>query len=126
MSGPDHSESLTARERQIYEMEERAAIEARNDARRGEIVAQVHDERENQDAKWGADHDDKHGEGDWTRLIVRQLGQAEYAIESDQMSTWRQQMIQVAALAEAAVESYDRKAEGKARAVNPDEPYIPF
>jgi hypothetical protein len=54
-------------------------------------------------------HDDAHPEGDWSRFVVRHLGRAEQAIEDNEPVAWRRQMLRVAALAVAAVESHDRR-----------------
>lgn len=93
--------------------------QALNDTDR--VLADVRVERARQFMKWGwglggADvdlvahqHDDAHVEGDWTRFTVRYLGRAEQAIEDGDPVAWREAMIQVAALAVAAIESRERK-----------------
>lgn len=59
-------------------------------------------ERARQDAKWGgAAHDDQHNTGEFVQFIWQRLhGNA----------TTRKDLIQIAALAVAAVESMDRRA----------------
>lgn len=82
------------------------------------VLREVRSERAHQYMKWGwgrseedivgHDHDDHHEIGDWTRFSVRFLGRAEQAIEDEKPVEWRRAMLQVAALAVAAVEAYDR------------------
>ena len=66
------------------------------------VFLQIHNTRKKQDDQWGgAKHDDTHDLYDWTRFILAQLS----------MSTVRgirKTFINIAALAVAAVESYDR------------------
>lgn len=65
-----------------------------------EIVA----ERHRQDVRWGGpDHDDEHYPSDWVSYIKEH---ADKALNGN----YRQRLIEVAALAVAAVESYDRRA----------------
>jgi hypothetical protein len=66
----------------------------------GEIVK----ERIRQDTKWGGpQHDDAHDLVDFNRYIHQRL------LDSGIRKTYRQRMIEVAALAIAAIESYDRR-----------------
>ena len=76
------------------------------------VLQEIREERARQDVKWGTAHDDEHFPADWAILVSR------YAIESVFMPTadeefdgpkHRKQMIQAAALAVAAIESYDRQ-----------------
>lgn len=118
----DQSDAMTARERQVAEIAARETAARDADHRRREILAQIHNERENQDDKWGgADHDDRHKPGDWTRFIVRQLGAAEEGIDVHDWDLWRKQMVQVAALAVAALETIDR--ERAVQATKGDDPF---
>jgi hypothetical protein len=69
------------------------------------ILHEVDDERMRQDRQWGGiKHDDKHTPADWVLFII---AHANKAIRHD---NYRERMLKVAALAVAAVESYDRKA----------------
>jgi len=84
---------------------------SRNDAvdggRRRSIFEEVAAERSAQDARWGGPAlDDLHGSYDWVAYLVHDLGKA-IAWPWD-ASTFRRQMISVAALAVAAVEWVDR------------------
>jgi hypothetical protein len=106
------------------ETEIRAIADAQDSALRAtdQVLKEVRAERARQFAEWGWHrpdgwdgdkvghaHDDGHVPGDWTRFVVRHLGRAEQAIEGDEPGRWRDQMLRVAALAVAAVESHDRK-----------------
>lgn len=69
---------------------------------------EIAEERERQDAKWGgADHDDGHAPADWRAFIEKKLAQAN--AEPISPVEYRRRMIQVAALAVAAIESNDRR-----------------
>ena len=72
---------------------------------REKIFQQISDERDRQNEKWGGkDHDLQHSKNIWTRLIVRQLGDADRALERGDTDDWGNQMVQVAALAVTALE----------------------
>jgi len=89
------------------------------------IYDEIREERARQDAKWGGpDHDDGHGASDWVGFIVRHAAKSirrdvarrahllEFADEYSPMErppTVRKQLLRVAALAVAAIESLDRK-----------------
>jgi len=58
----------------------------------------------------GAEHDDDHQRHNWVRFIREHLDEARSLSNSTLgREGWRREMIQIAALAVAAVESYDRK-----------------
>ena len=66
-------------------------------------------ERDRQDQKWGGEtHDDHHGPEDWHRYIVRYAGWAAQMADMGSLYKYRRRMVQVSALALAAVESVDR------------------
>lgn len=85
------------------------------------VLKEIRGERARQFAEWGwqpnngdrdlvaHEHDDQHAPGDWTRFIVRHLGRAEQGIEDGDRYRYRDQLLRVAALAVAAIESFDRK-----------------
>lgn len=87
---------------------------------RNEILAEVASERHRQqDQKlWSQDHDDMHSVNDWAALITRYTGRALEAAEVARADAnderplagpmYRMRLIQVAAIALAAIESYDR------------------
>ena len=68
------------------------------------IYGEINEERMRQDEKWGGqNHDDQHHCEEWAELI------REYAELAYNEEYFRKRMVQVAALAFAAIESYDRK-----------------
>jgi hypothetical protein len=73
-------------------------------SRRAEVLHDVFVERERQNIKWGgADHDDHHTMDEWRALISGHCGRAPLTRADD-----RRLLIEVAALAVAAVEALDR------------------
>lgn len=68
------------------------------------IYDEIDNEREYQDKKWGGtSFDDAQTEQQWIEYIKQ------YAIGQRGSNNFRERMIKVAALAVAAIESYDRK-----------------
>lgn len=90
---------------------------------RASILAEVSAERDRQDGMFGgAGHDDTHSATDWVSILVRHLGLAvddgspagvclmtDHCAGADPVR-YRRQMVRVAAIAVAAVETFDRKA----------------
>ncbi len=75
------------------------------------VYSAIEKEREAQDAKWGGpEQDDKHGLVTWNSLVRLHNGGAVERLREGSPATWRKEMVQVAALAVAAVEAYDRHA----------------
>lgn len=76
------------------------------------VLAEVAGERDRQDRKWGGPtHDDTHSPGDWCRYLHEHLARAEQAVAGEpvrEFDDFRQQMLRVAGLAVAALESWDR------------------
>lgn len=69
------------------------------------VYDEVSSERDRQDRKWGGrKHDDTHEPEDWERYIMKRI-----PVESKDDSAFRKRMIQIAALAVAAVQSFDRR-----------------
>lgn len=66
-------------------------------------------ERERQDKKWG---EQNHTPDKWLVIEMEELGEAARGSFENDLANYREEMIQVAAVAVAAVESYDRN-EGK-------------
>lgn len=67
------------------------------------IIEEVKAERVRQDAKWGgAEHDDKYTATDWGYFIWERTHYRAYCPE------FRRNMLQIAALAIAAIEANDR------------------
>lgn len=75
-----------------------------NGFRRVAIVAEIHAERDRQDAQWGGvEHDDCHSSSDWMDFIDHQLDRWHEEGEA------RVRLIRIAALAIAGIESIDRR-----------------
>lgn len=97
-----------ARRRQ--EEREQARIEKRGeqlDALEGtkRILVEVEGERDRQNEKWGGpSHDAQHGPRDWAAFITEHLGKA---LDATRPQDYRRRMLQVAALAVAAIETAD-------------------
>lgn len=81
------------------------------------ICAQIIEERRAQDRQWGGkNHDDNHNRSEWCEFVADHLGRAKkaqsrFVSKGDQCDAdeYRKQMIEIAALAMAAIESHDRK-----------------
>lgn len=70
-------------------------------------VYDVMKERHRQGLKWGGpEHDDEHTPDEWECFIVERI-----APLTDRDETFRKRMVEVSALALAAIESFDRKLE---------------
>lgn len=70
-----------------------------------DIWAEIQEERERQSKNWGgAQHDDQHTPNDWIAFIAYHAGRGSYR------ANFRTQMVKVAALAVAAIESWDRRS----------------
>jgi hypothetical protein len=74
------------------------------------IYDEIQAERQQQDEQWGGpDHDDNHMMWDWYGLIVARADRAAQADQDGEYAAYRRRLIQTAALAVAAVESFDRQ-----------------
>lgn len=74
------------------------------------VIGEVMGERLRQNRLWGAENDDKNSLHDWAAYVVRYLGRA--VGENAPLAERREALVQVAALAVAAVESLDREYGG--------------
>lgn len=81
------------------------------ECRRGPTaIDDVAAERARQDAKWGGPaHDDQHSTAEFVQLIIDYAGWSRVMYGMNSQDRTRRRLIQVAALAVAAVESIDRK-----------------
>lgn len=69
------------------------------------ILEEIKAERSAQDAQWGgAEHDDEHDSSEFCGFIAAQIEKCDHGRGPDV----RERLIKIAALAVAAVESYDR------------------
>lgn len=84
------------------------AVWARS-AEQGVVLAQLVAERERQDRQWGGpDHDDDHQAKDWLRFIREHADRATRALKGRDFDEYRKQLVEIAALAVAGIESNDR------------------
>ena len=75
------------------------------------VIAEVAEERGRQDGKWGGpDHDDKYTPAEFVQWIKDYAGWTRQMASMGSTDKARKRLIQVAALAVAAVESIDRKS----------------
>ncbi len=74
------------------------------------VLAEIQAERDRQDSKWGGEtHDDAHSFDFWVELLRDYAGWARVMAGMGSVAKARRRLIQVAAIAVAAVESIDRK-----------------
>ena len=72
-------------------------------------LAQVVEERVRQDRQWGGpDHDDDHKRKDWLGFIREHADRATKALQGKDLDEYRKQLVEIAALAVAGIESSDR------------------
>lgn len=81
--------------------------------RQEEIFNEVFEERKKQDVKWG---EQNHHPGVWQNILMEEVGEVskevnENKFNAKEFSDYRKEMIQVAAVAIAAIESLDRNLE---------------
>ena len=77
-----------------------------------EIFSEIKAERKFQDSKWGTAFDDKNTANDWTAYINEYNGYSSTPLNPE---LWRKRMIKVAAIAVAAIETFDRNGSLPAR-----------
>jgi len=73
------------------------------------IYDEIREERSRQDTKWGTKHDDNLTAYEWVDIIENYAEYAEYTKFNSEGAKYRRLMMQVAAIAVAACEAYDRK-----------------
>ncbi len=76
------------------------------------ILQEIREERARQNEKWGENHDDEHFPNDWAILVSHYSTSSVFVPTEDgefDGEKYRKQMVKAAALAVAAVESYDRQ-----------------
>jgi len=76
------------------------------------VLTEIDTERENQDEKWGQQN---HHPQMWLNILMEEVGETSRAMmdahfRKDDWDDYRKEMVQVAAVAVAAIESFDRKA----------------
>lgn len=78
---------------------------------REEILRDIQVEQQYQDAKWGTAFDDKNTLNDWVAYIARYLGKVDapaYGLGTLNLAEVQKQLVKVAALAVAAIETLHR------------------
>lgn len=77
----------------------------------GKVYQDIIKEREHQIERWGdPSHDDQHTVGDWAAIIDSYVVRLDNAKYDPDRSEVRRRLVQIGALAVAAIESFDRKA----------------
>ena len=80
----------------------------------GSVLDEVHAERKRQEAKWGEQNLDP---ATWLMVLGEEVGEANKAVLEtifghDHLDHYREELIQVAAVAVRAIENYDRERAG--------------
>jgi NTP pyrophosphatase (non-canonical NTP hydrolase) len=70
------------------------------------ILTDITDERDRQDAKWGVQ---EHHPATWQLILVEEVGETAEALLDDDRERYRKELVQVAAVAIAAIEDLDRR-----------------
>lgn len=73
------------------------------------ILEEIGAEREKQDARFGAAHDNRLSVAEWASLIDKRLYHLIHSWDSDMELDQRRAFIEIASIAVAAVAAYDRK-----------------
>lgn len=78
------------------------------------ICDEICSERDRQDDKWGGPgHDDQHSTADFCRWIKNYASWADQMADGKSYDKARKRLVQIAALAVAAVETIDRQTKGE-------------
>jgi NTP pyrophosphatase (non-canonical NTP hydrolase) len=70
-----------------------------------EVLDEVAAERRRQNDKWG---EQNHSPERWLTILAEEVGEAAYSYLEDDRDNYRTEMVQVAAVAVAAIEAHDR------------------
>ena len=70
-----------------------------------EVLGEIASERARQDKKWG---EQNHNHDRWLVILMEKVGEVARAAQEGHGFLYREEMLQVAAVAVAAIESYDR------------------
>ncbi len=84
-------------------------------SRSADVAADIWRERNRQrvEEDWSVERDDTHSVADWIALLARYTGRAGDEAEAGDVARYRRRLIQVGAIAVAAIESLDRAMELK-------------
>ena len=70
------------------------------------VLNEVAEERERQDAKWG---EQNHDPAIWLAILAEEFGEiGKEVLEPEPTDNYRRELVQLAAVAVAAIESFDR------------------
>ena len=75
---------------------------------RKKIFSDIDNERSNQLEKWG---DQRHSSDRWVVILLEELGEASKASLEGQLENWREEIVQIGAVAVAALEDFDRNSQ---------------
>ena len=70
-----------------------------------DILEEIKSERQKQDSKWG---EQNHATLKWNAILGEEVGEVAKSILEGDLKNYREELIQVAAVAVAAIESLDR------------------
>ena len=73
------------------------------------VFSDINTERLKQLEKWG---DQRHSTDRWVAIMLEELGEAAKASLEGQLDNWREELVQIAAVAIAALEDFDRATKG--------------
>jgi hypothetical protein len=71
-------------------------------------IDDINQEREAQDKEWGPGNDDSHLGWHWNAILTTRLGQFARSLWHGDEQVYRKRLVQIAAVAVAAIEAYDR------------------
>jgi len=77
---------------------------------RSNVLSEVLEERAKQEFKWG---EQNHWPSFWANILGEEVGEVSHAILEQDWTNYREELIQVAAVAVAMVESFDRNPDKK-------------
>jgi NTP pyrophosphatase (non-canonical NTP hydrolase) len=77
-----------------------------------DVINEVEHERKQQDKRWGTQN---HSLERWMIILTEELGEACEALLTADLGSYRGEMVQIAAVAVAAIESYDRMTDSLAQ-----------
>jgi len=74
-----------------------------------DVLVEVHGECNRQDTLWG---EQNHAPEKWLAILLEEAGEAAKAFLDGERANYREELVQVAAVAVTAIESLDRKKGG--------------
>lgn len=75
------------------------------DALSDDVGAEIREERRRQDAKWG---EQNHAPPYWLSILMEEVGETSMAMLQQKAADYRKELVQIAAVCVAAIESFDR------------------